>query len=57
MKEKKKKKAKAKPKKDYAETTAFVRDVANDQNVEALKKLQRVMQRKVAKRITDTLNP
>lgn len=29
MKEKKKK-AKAKPKKDYAETTAFVRNVAND---------------------------
>ena len=38
MKEKKKR-AKAKPKNDYAETTAFVRDVANDRNVEALKKL------------------
>lgn len=54
MKDKKKKKKAAK--KNCAETEAFVRDVANDQNVEALRRLQRVLQRKVAKRIIDTLN-
>ena len=51
----KKKKRKAE-KKNCAETEAFVRDVAGDRNVEALRRLQRVLQRKVAKRITDTLN-